>query len=78
MPRTTSKKPAAGQGNNRDNALALMLRPQGATLAEMTRATRWQPHSARAEISRLRKAGHAITRTKRDSGESCYMLAEQG
>jgi hypothetical protein len=62
--------------STRERAISLMHRPGGATLAELTAATGWQPHSARAVISGLRKAGLAITRGKRGS-ETCYTIAEQ-
>lgn len=78
MPSNPTKRRPTKRANKRDKALTLMRRAQGATLAELTKSTAWQPHSARAVISGLRKAGHAITRTKRDNGDSCYVLAEQG
>jgi len=54
--------------------LNLLRRSSGATLAEMIEATGWQPHSARAVLTGLRKKGHAIVRGKR--GEvTCYSLA---
>lgn len=63
-------------GNARETALALMRRTQGATLRELGSATGWQPHSLRAAISGLRKAGHAIVRTTR-GGETCYTVASE-
>jgi hypothetical protein len=77
MPKTTSEKPPAKRVNKREKALALMRRPHGVSLTELAKATAWQPHSARAVISGLRKEGHAIARTKRENGDSCYVLAEQ-
>jgi DNA-binding transcriptional regulator PaaX len=67
---------SAKRRSNRDAAIRLMRRPTGASLAEITRATGWQPHSARAVISGLRKAGLAITRT-RDGKTSYYRIGEQ-
>jgi len=40
----------------------MLERPSGATLAAICKATGWQPHSARAALSGLRKAGHTIER----------------
>jgi DNA-binding transcriptional regulator PaaX len=37
----------------------------GATLAELIEGTGWQPHSARAALTGLRKKGHLIERRKR-------------
>lgn len=57
-----------------DQALNLLQRLQGATLAELVEATGWQPHSTRAVLTGLRKKGHGIVRGKR--GEvTCYSLA---
>jgi hypothetical protein len=41
----------------------MLTRPSGATLAALCKATGWQAHSARAALSRLRKAGHVIERS---------------
>lgn len=40
----------------------MLRRPIGASLDAICKATGWQPHSARAARSGLRKAGHAIDR----------------
>lgn len=45
----------------------LLMRPEGASLAELCKATGWQAHSARAAISGLRKAGHAVDRSAADN-----------
>ncbi len=55
--------------------LAMLASGAGATLAEIIAVTCWQRHSARAMLSILSKQGHAITRVKRETGESCYVLA---
>lgn len=38
--------------------IALLQRPEGATLAELVAATGWLPHTARAALTGLRKKGH--------------------
>lgn len=45
-----------------DKVRAMLARPQGAGLEAICRATGWQPHSARAALSGLRKAGYVIDR----------------
>jgi hypothetical protein len=40
--------------------LELISREEGATLEELTSATAWQPHTARAAVTGLRKRGHEI------------------
>ena len=49
----------------------LLTRKNGADLAALQSATGWQPHSVRAALSGLRKAGFSIERTdpaKPDNG----------
>jgi hypothetical protein len=54
---------------------ALLQRPAGATLEALCNATGWQPHSARAALSGLRKAGHQIERTATEgSAASVYRI----
>jgi len=40
-----------------DKVHKMLTRPQGASLDKICAATGWQPHSARAALSVLRKAG---------------------
>ena len=42
----------------------LLTRKAGADLAALQSATGWQPHSVRAALSGLRKAGYGIDRTE--------------
>jgi DNA-binding MarR family transcriptional regulator len=53
--------------------LALISRAEGATLPEIINLTGWQPHSARAALTGLRKKGHKVERTKRDDA-TCYRI----
>lgn len=56
----------------------LLSRRGGATLDELTTATSWQPHSVRAFLTGLRKAGGTILREERRNGEKSYGLAKPG
>jgi hypothetical protein len=47
--------------------LELLQRQSGASLTDITAATGWLPHTARAELTRLRQGGHAIVRGVRMS-----------
>lgn len=47
----------------------LLLRKAGADIATLRNATGWQPHSVRAALSGLRKAGYAIDRQGAKSGD---------
>ena len=53
--------------------LSLLQRDTGATLPELTEVTGWLPHTRRAALTGLRKKGHQIERSKRDS-ETCYRV----
>lgn len=54
----------------------MLRRAGGATLAEITTVTAWQPHSARAYLSGLRKRGEPLCRDTRKDGTTCYRLGE--
>ena len=58
---------------------AMLQRPSGATLGAICKATGWQPHSARAALSGLRKTGLQIERTTREgSAASVYRIVDNG
>ena len=67
----------AARTTKKDSLLALLRREDGATLADMTAATDWLPHTARAMLSGLRKKGHAISKLKVD-GVTRYSLSAEG
>lgn len=64
----------ARSGSKIARVLALLRRPEGATLAELVEATGWLPHTTRAALTGLKKKGHVITKTKRDD-VTCYHIA---
>lgn len=76
-PATASNPPAfaARPVSNSTLAKKLLARARGATIAEIQTATGWQPHSARAFLSGLRKAGRTLVKEERKSGETSYRLA---
>ena len=51
----------------------LMLRNSGASLDDFIAATNWLPHSTRAVLSRLRRSGYDIQRS-REEGVTRYRL----
>ncbi len=57
--------------------LELIGREGGATLEELTSATGWLPHTARAAITGLRKRAHDVRR-ERVEGISRYTLGIEG
>lgn len=70
----TSSKPT--KPSNTTRVLEMLAKPKGASMEAICKATDWQPHSARAAISGLRKAGHAIERLPGDAkgGGSIYRI----
>lgn len=52
----------------------LLRRDQGALLTDIVNATGWQPHTARATLTGLKKKGHAIESRRADK-QTTYFLA---
>jgi Protein of unknown function (DUF3489) len=48
--------------------LSLLSRDRGATIAELTTATGWLPHTTRAALTRLRQRGFGLERLKGEAG----------
>jgi len=58
-----------------ETILKLVSRKSGATIAQLEAATGWKPHSVRAALSGLRKAGHEITRDRNKKGLTVYTIS---
>jgi hypothetical protein len=77
-----SKKPTkaesgAKSGSKAAIVLELMKRKEGATLAEIAKATEWQNHSIRGFVSGhvTKKLGMKVESTKNEAGERTYRIA---
>jgi hypothetical protein len=66
------------EGSKTSTILALIQRPEGATLAELMNAAAWQAHSVRGFISGTlgKKMGLKVASAKRQDGVRVYTLAE--
>ena len=55
----------------------LLRSKEGATLADLTKATGWQPHSVRGYLSAqvCKKMGLKLESTKREDGQRLYRIA---
>lgn len=53
--------------NKSAQILAMLERPDGASLAQLVELTGWLPHTTRAALTGLKKRGHAIISEKADS-----------
>ena len=75
---TKSKVEAADARRTKaDTILVLLQRPIGASIAELTKATGWQPHSVRAALTGLRKKDREVVRTKDDQGVTRYCIESE-
>ena len=74
---TKGPKRATGRhGTKTAKVLALLERPEGATLEQLMTATGWQAHSVRGFLSGAvrKKMGLRLQTHKRDDGERTYRL----
>jgi hypothetical protein len=70
-------RPRSREGTKEAMLIAMLRRPEGATIAQVIEATGWQPHTVRGAISGAlkKKRGLAVTSEKSDSGERVYNIA---
>ena len=66
MPQPKQSAAKAKTETKKERVLALLRRDGGASLAEITGTTGWLPHTARAMLTGIRKAGHTITKGSAD------------
>jgi hypothetical protein len=58
--------------------LALLQRPEGATIDDLMTTTGWQSHSVRAALTGLRNEGREVLRARNDAGVTQYRIAAEG
>ena len=74
----TTKKNGSKPASKLDTLEKLLKRRNGASIAEMTKATGWQQHSIRGAMAgALKKRGHAITSEKIDGTRRYRIEAPQ-
>jgi hypothetical protein len=54
----TARKPR--EGTKQEQVLAMLRRPEGATVAQIAEATGWAQHTVRGFFAGLKKKGHAV------------------
>jgi hypothetical protein len=70
-------QPKAERTNKKADVIAKMKRAKGATLAEIVKATGWQPHTVRGFVSILgSKGGEKIESSKNAAGERTYKIGK--
>jgi hypothetical protein len=76
-PKASDKSPAKRTANKSETIVALLRRPNGASIAELCKATGWQAHSVRGAISGTikKKLGLKVISTKSD-GARTYRITK--
>ena len=72
----TKPKSVTRSGSKAEKVLDLMRRKEGASLAEIAKATDWQNHSIRGFVSGhvTKKLGLKVESTKSEAGERTYRI----
>jgi len=65
---------APRRGSKQALIIGLLSRDKGATLSDITAATGWLPHTARAALTGLRQKGHALASSKEAGGARSYCI----
>ncbi len=66
------------EGSKRAQIIDMLRRPDGAAMDELIAATGWLPHTTRAALSGLRKAGRDVKRFRNEpNGTSMYRIVVQ-
>jgi len=75
-PKAAKEVGAARDGSKAAQVLDLLKKAEGATLAELMKATGWQAHSVRGFLSGTvsKKLGLAVTSAKVEDGERTYFV----
>lgn len=68
--RTIETEAPACTESKKDRLISMLSCDGGTTVAEASSALGWQPHTTRAAITGLRKAGHKVDTAKPEDGDS--------
>lgn len=71
-PTANIKAPRAG--SKQAKLVAMLSRKSGVTLAKASEALEWLPHTTSATMTGLRKRGYVITRIKRETKDTLYVI----
>lgn len=73
----TTARRGAREGTKQARVLELLRRPEGATLAQMAKATGWQPHTVRGALAGAlkKRLGITITSEKAEDSDRVYRAA---
>lgn len=65
---STEIPPLARTGNKKARLIEMLHQNGGTTVAAISAALGWQPHTTRAAITGLRKSGHEVETAKPEDG----------
>lgn len=68
--RTIEIEASARTASKKDRLISMLRRDGGTTITAISSALGWQPHTTRAAITGLRKAGHKVETAKPADGSS--------
>ena len=76
--KNASKATAPREGSKKETVLDLLRRKDGATMAEIAKATDWQNHIIRGFISGqlTKRMGLTVESSKNEAGERAYRIAK--
>lgn len=72
-----TKAPRTREGTKQAKVLELLRRPEGATIAQLVKATGWQPHTVRGALAGAlkKRLGLTITSEKVEESDRVYRVA---
>lgn len=68
-------EPSPKRGSKSAAVLAMLQRPEGATLDQLVVATGWLPHTARAALTGFKKKGHEVASKKPAGSARTYRVS---
>ena len=73
----TSDAPRSRENSKQAQVIAMLRRPEGATIQQICDATQWQAHTVRGTFAGAfkKKLGLTITSEKTEGGERIYRIA---
>lgn len=71
---TQAQKPRARDNSKQARVIAMLKRPEGATIQQICQVTKWQSHTVRGSMAGVlkKKLGLVITSEKTENGERVY------
>lgn len=75
--RNDAPKPRSRENSKQAQVIAMLKRPEGATIQQICQATQWQSHTVRGSMAGAlkKKLGLSITSEKSEGGERVYHIA---